>query len=171
MKGNTLRKKNMSFEVQLTEEKFDAIRSGRKLTDTHILVASKLLNAQFPDIPGHQYSGRSQDLSFERLDGSFVQMLNNERDHWLTVEGVHGSLVRVYDCLYCSTTTNTKLSIAAMMRPSSRSISIEIQRMHRQTNAVDCGLYAIAYATELCYGNNPASYVWVHKCYPCFMHR
>ena len=73
-----------------------------------------------------------------------------------TVEGVHGSLVRVYDSLY---TTNTKLQISAMTKPTSRSISIEIQKMHRQTNAVDCGLYAIAYATELCYGNNPASYV------------
>ena len=151
--------KQTNFQVQLTDEDLEIVRSGRKLTDAHMLAVGNILKDQFPHIQGHQHTGRSQDLSFVRLDGPFIQILNNERNHWLTVEGVDGSLVRVYDSLCSSTTASTKLQIASIVKPTSRSISVHRQKMHSQTNAVDCGLFAIAYATDLAHGNNPATFV------------
>ena len=37
-------------------------------------------------------------------------------------------------------------------------IVFQLERMQLQKGGVDCGLFAIAYATELCNGNSPASY-------------
>ena len=36
--------------------------------------------------------------------------------------------------------------------------AIEVGRTQFQQGKVDCGLYAIAFATEFCFGNNPECY-------------
>ena len=76
----------------------------------------------------------------------------------MTVGGVDDSVVRVYDSLCASTTTTTHMSVAALTKTSKHHITVQIAATQFQKGGTDCGVYAIAYATDLCHGNNPASY-------------
>ena len=52
------------------------------------------------------------------------------------------------------------MQIANLTLPNEKVIDVHIQHTHYQTGMSNCGLYAIAFVTEMCtcYGNNPSSY-------------
>ena len=56
--------------------------------------------------------------------------------------------------MHSSVSTDTKLQIASLLHTGKQRITLKVQF---QKVASDCGAYAIAFATELAYGNNPAS--------------
>ena len=49
-----------------------------------------------------------------------------------------------------------KNAICSVMRPKANKVHFDLVNVHAQPNACDCGLYAIAYATELVHGCDPA---------------
>ena len=143
---------------KLSKRELERITNGERLTDIHITTASQLLQQQFPNVGGLYSPSLAYDLSFDPVNGSFIQILHTGTNHWVTVEGVDDSLVRVYDSLYTSTTTSTRMSVAALAETSKHQITVQIAATQFQKGGTDCGVYAIAYATDLCHGNNPASY-------------
>ena len=64
--------------------------------------------------------------------------------------------VKVYDSMFHSTTYATKKQIASILHTRSPQVKIQIGMTQFQENSLDCGVYAIAFATDLCHGNNPA---------------
>ncbi|KAK3754770.1 hypothetical protein QZH41_007277 [Actinostola sp. cb2023] len=53
-------------------------------------------------------------------------------------------------------TDETKDQIACLLRCTiSDAIKIEVQPIQQQQNSVDCGIFALAFATALCYGKDP----------------
>ena len=54
--------------------------------------------------------------------------------------------------------TTTQSQIAAIMCCPDTSITLKVEKTQFQKGGSDCGLFAIAFATDLCHGNNPASY-------------
>ena len=50
------------------------------------------------------------------------------------------------------------MQIANLMLPSEKVVNVHMQHTQYQTGTSDCGLYAIAFLTEMCHGNNPSSY-------------
>ena len=81
------------------------------------------------------------------------------RSYTLTATtGWHGSFVKVYDSRNRSMSTETQLQIANLTLPSEKAINVHIQHTQYQIGKSDCGLYAIAFVTELCHGNNPSCY-------------
>ena len=134
-------------------------KDGNWLTDIHISKACQLLKSQFPDVLGFQPSVLCENSSFKRIEGSYVQIINTDASHWITVAGIHGSLVRVYDSKYKSISDDTKRQIALLTASDKNYITISLENTQFQRGSEDCGLYAIAYATDICFGNNPASYV------------
>ena len=54
--------------------------------------------------------------------------------------------------------TTTLSQIAAVMCCPDTSITLKVEKTQFQKGGSDCGLFAIAFATDLCHGNNPASY-------------
>jgi len=56
-----------------------------------------------------------------------------------------------------ATTSDVKCQIAAIMQSSSKSITLQLEPTQEQFGDSDCGLFSIAYATELCYGNDVSS--------------
>ena len=144
--------KKISYKIPSLQE----IQSGKWLNDTHINAASYLLKCQFPSVSDLHDTRYGQDLSFPSTKSPFVQILHAE-NHWLTVEGVHASLVKVYDTMKYATTSDVKCQIAAIMQSSSKSITLQLEPTQEQFGDSDCGLFSIAYATELCYGNDVSS--------------
>ena len=51
----------------------------------------------------------------------------------------------------------TLKQIASILRTPSSQILLHLERVQMQSNSVDCGVYVIAFLTDLCYGKDPAS--------------
>ena len=62
--------------------------------------------------------------------------------------------VKIYDSLFHSTTYATKKQIASIMCIREHQVTLQIGMTQFQENSFDCGVYAIAFATELCHGND-----------------
>ena len=128
--------KKRCSELQLSSEKLkqskrdkpelDAIQRGEWLTDTHISTVNEILKKQFPSISGLQNPVYGQNLSFKRLNGPFIQILHTDGNHWLAVEGVHGSFVRVYDSRKQSISQDTQMQIANLIVPSEKAINVHV---------------------------------------------
>ena len=144
---------------------YAAIRRGEKLDDGHISAASKLLHKQFPNIQGLSTPLLGQNLSFPVINSTlllagsgfeYIQILHTGADHWVTICVVSSDEVRVYDSMFHSTTYATKKQIASIILTKSNQIQLKIGMTQFQENSLDCGIYAIAFATDLCHGNDPS---------------
>ena len=72
------------------------------LNDKIIHASQQLLNQQYPDILGWQDLILQKTATFEVLRGKdFVQILNHEQNHWVTVStvGCRKNTNKVYDSL------------------------------------------------------------------------
>ena len=101
-----------------------------------------------------------QKMFFAVAAGDFVQILHDGNLHWITVSNIHcesnRDTVDVYDSLYSTIPMNIKMQIASLMMSKSGNIVIRNRSFQHQTGGVDCGLFAIASATTLCNGEDPA---------------
>ena len=88
----------------------------------------------------------------------YIQILHTGADHWITVCIVSSDEVKVYDSMFHSTTYTTKKQIASILRTRSFCVKLQIGMTQFQENSVDCGVYAIAFATDLCHGNDPVQF-------------
>ena len=146
-------RKAVKHAVSFKLPSLQCILSGKWLNDTHINAASQLLKVQFLSVSGLHDTKYGQDLSFPETDSQFVQILHS-KSHWLTVEGVNSSLVKVYDTMEYASIENVQSQVAAIMQSSSESIDFQLEPIQEQLGSSDCGLFSIAYATELCFGND-----------------
>ena len=87
--------------VQLKELHKGIIKSGAWLDDMIICAAQYLLKIQHPHIGGFQSTLLAENLSMEPQASEFVQVLNVNNCHWLTVSniGCTSSSIKVYDSL------------------------------------------------------------------------
>ena len=131
------------------------------LKDSHMTTANQLLKQQFPSIRGLQSTLLGQDISFQPMDTPCTQILHVGGLHWVTVEACHDSLVKVF---YPTLSESVQTQTASIMQSQRSSITFVAETTQFQRGGADCGLFAIAYATDLCYGNNPAAYRYVF-CY------
>ena len=89
---------------------------------------------------------------------SYVQVLHTGTDHWIAVNVVSDNEVYIYDSVYSSKPTYyTMKQIAAIVKSKSHQISLFLAKVQSQKNSIDCGIYAIAFITDLCHGINPAT--------------
>ena len=94
------------------------------------------------------------------IEPPFVQILHVDNNHWMTVICIEDTLVKMYDSVNCLRSVDTDVTIqaASMINSSSDYISFRVENTQIQKGGVDCGLFAIAYATEFCFGNCPECY-------------
>ena len=145
-----------NFKLEKDDE---AIISGNHmLTDKHIKISQNLLKQQFPHINGLMSTTLGPIGQFEVMHNhEFVPILHTGQTHWICITniGCSSGTVKVYDSLYRTLTPLTKMQIADLLYWQKDKIDVIIQPVMQQTNAVDCGVYAIAYATSLCLGDDP----------------
>ena len=79
-------------------------------------------------------------------------------NHWMTVIGIDQTLVKVYDSLYRCVGTCVTMQAASIMKSASEYMIFRVESTQIQEGGIDCGLFAIAYATKFCFGNNPECY-------------
>ena len=145
-------------DIKLTEENIHEISSGKKLSDRHIDAANHLLKKQFPHVRGLQTPLFGQTGHFRVTAAPFIQMLHVRGDHWLTVVAADQKTVKVYDSTYRTLSKCTTMQVASIMHTTEDNITFLIANTTLQDGGTDCGLYAIAYATDYCLGKDPDCY-------------
>ena len=120
-------------------------------------VAMKLLKKQFPHMGGLQDTllGSNQDyMGFAAVSSPFVQVLYTHSSHWVTVASPPSDItadVILYDSLCTGVTNPTKMQIAKLLMAEHSPIRCVIDTSQVQTGTNDCGLFALAAATSICF--------------------
>ena len=142
---------------------YSTIRQGGELSDEHISAACRLLCQQFPDSQGLYTPVLGQSLSFPPVNSivllagySYIQIFLMGSDHWVTMSIESEQDVKTHDSMFHSVTYFTKKQIASIMHSKSHEITLKMGQAQIQENSLDCGIYAIAFATDLCYGEDPS---------------
>ena len=145
------------------------IKSGEWLTDEHIDHAQAILAKHFPYIGGLQavwvfISEGCQSLGTPKEE--FIQIINVTGNHWITVSNIGNpkDTITIYDSLYGDINPSYKAKflrqIAYMVMATSSQITLQWADTQKQKGTSDCGLFAIAAATSLCYGISPQYCTW-----------
>ena len=132
------------------------MKQCRWFEDAHINEAMKMIQSQFPSLAGFYNCLLGQNLSFPVTNEAFIQILHVEGNHWIAIEHISSDCVNIYDSVHSSVSTDIKLQVS-LLRTGNQRIALKIQKVQFQNRASDCGAYTIAFATDLAYGNNPAS--------------
>ena len=159
-KGNKGHKDRSTTNIKITTPELECVMSGNMLNDGLIDAAScsKMLRKQFPDVWGLQSPLLGESLSFQVTEPPFVQILHVGGNHWMTIVVVDNTLVKVYDSLYRSVGTCVASQTVSIIKSDSDYLLFQIETTQIQQGGADCGLFAIVYATEFCFGNNPECY-------------
>ena len=141
------------------------IKAGQKLGDDHINAVNQLLHDQFEDFQGLSTPVLGQKLLFQKFDwmaGSagfgYFQILHTGEDHWITVKLLSDHEVLIYDSIHLKPSYYSLKQIASIAQCKASTIELQLQRVQIQRpGSVDCGVYALAFLTDLCHGKDPAS--------------
>ena len=163
----------------------EILLSQSELTDNIINAAQILLSVQFPSISGFQNTLLGSKLQFKHVSReiSSIQihhtginfvfcslMWNTAQDsnaynlgethHWICSCSRKGAMiVQVMDSLglFMPLNLSTVLQIARIYSVPTDQSFLEIQKLsvQQQHGTLDCGLFCIAFAVEMCLGHNP----------------
>ena len=141
--------------IVLTMADKEIVTKGHELNDLHINMCQMLIRNQFPAIAGLCSTLKVTTTSVECWVQNYVQIFHCRGNHWVTVStlGCDTNEVMVYDSLYTDIDIATKCSIQEVFNTSS--IKCVLPQVQKQQGAVDCGLYAMGFATYLAHGKNP----------------
>ena len=131
---------------------------AEELNSLFFEVSQELLQVHHPLIQGLKAPGHDQtSVGFDRFTGEALQIiLSRERHHWLLVSTM-GQSVRVLDSFFPDLAEDCKVQIAELcagLADEQGNIKVTIEKWQHQMNGIDCGLYAIANATELAFNGS-----------------
>ena len=142
------------------------LQSDEWLNDNIIQAAQVLLKGQFgSDIAGLQSPLLGQVAQFKTvIDKPFLQTMHIS-NHWILVSNMpynkESNNIYIYDSLLTSISdsiVNTVCSFSKWM--ATDHLNFDMVNLQRQTNSYDCGVFCVAFATELAYGGDPAKCSW-----------
>ena len=132
------------------------------LTDESINLAQNHLHEAFPSISGLQDTANGAAQTFNIVSGNFIQILHDGNLHWVCTLNIsfHSltdvSDINVYDSYdHGYITKMTKRQMATFMFVELPEVNTYIKSVQQQPNGVDCGVFAIAFATALAFGDDP----------------
>ena len=159
--------KSSLFSLEFVDKAI--LESTEWLNDRIVNPAQNILKLQFGGIAGWQQTLFEQAPSKFAVieDGKeFIQIILVGKSHWITVSsiGCGPGTLNVYDSLHSSIGSATVKQICSFWRCSTTVATIRFINIQRQLNSNDCGLHAIACATELAHSNDPVVVYWNTEC-------
>ncbi|CAF1433130.1 unnamed protein product [Rotaria sordida] len=130
------------------------------LTDLHIYLFFELLHKRFPNINGlcgpaqiHIYTGSLENSIF---------IFNANNNHWLTIANLGSDNIwKIYDSL--SYPKESLVKFFQDILPGKERVVLSFENVQQQVGGNDCGLFALAFATSLCYEDIPSSLFYDQK--------
>ena len=145
---------NQKFNKAIHNE----IIENKWLSDESINLAQTILFKNFPLISGFEDTTLGPLNMFSVQTGEFVQVLY-ENNHWVTVSSPTEkatSVVYLYDSLQKkSLNKNLVKQIARLRKSEDVELRIISKAVQQQGNGYDCGIFAIAFATDITYIHKP----------------
>ncbi|XP_038069265.1 uncharacterized protein LOC119738441 [Patiria miniata] len=148
------------------------LTDGEWLTDNHIVAAQQLLHRQFPALEGLQEPVLGNVLQFKPIVSDGIQVIQNGSNHWVTLRKL-GEKVKVMDSKNMGLTrqlTHQVINLCGVVdsnndddEAGNGTLEVRLPRMHRQRGSSDCGVFAVAYATEMAFQGNPELVVYEQK--------
>ncbi len=149
----------------LYKEDQKALLNGHWLTDSIITAGQILLQKQNQSIGGLQPTILSENFQFSIQKGEFVQIINVNNSHWLTVSniGCPKGTVNIYDSVSSnSLSAHTVKVIAGILFVTDlKKITVNYIDVQTQSNCSDCGVFSLAFVTSLCHGEDPSKISYV----------
>ena len=136
-----------------------ALRDGQ-LTDIHIDFANNMLRLQY----GH-ISGLDTPLLCQTRTGfspasklSSVVQIHHFDGHWITsFRAANNDAVYVYDSLSSRSIAPELIrQLRQLYTTGGEKLAVHCPSVTQQTNGSDCGVFAIAFAIDLCAGYDPS---------------
>ena len=129
------------------------VQEGQQLNDMHLNISQKLLRKQFPLFKGFHCT-LVQSCVGNWID-NYIDIFHCRGNHWICVStiGCKHEEVNVYDSLYKDVDDITIRKIGEVF--ASSGIKCVLPCVQKQHGINDCGLFAIAFATYLAFGNDP----------------
>ncbi|KAL5496713.1 hypothetical protein EMCRGX_G013057 [Ephydatia muelleri] len=141
----------------------DDLENGRELSDAVIDAAQTLLKHCYTNISSFQSPLLGRVLQFEPASHNAVQIHHTE-GHWVCSSniGAKQGEVLLMDSLVSSPSDSLLLQLAHIYQaaPDVQNMSIRVLPVQQQKGSKDCGLFAVAFATELCSGEDPTRAVF-----------
>ena len=125
------------------------LKNKEMLTDISIDTCQRMLRKQFSVRSGLQHTILGQKLMFKEQDEKFVQILHNSSFHWMTVSNINceKNKVNYYDSLFHGKIKDhIKMHVCNLYKCPEDEVVIKVRICQQKTNAVDCGVYAVANA-------------------------
>ena len=125
--------------------------SNGKLNDRHINYAQRMLHTQFPHTEGLGHTLLQKRKQLKKIE-SGLQIIYNREDYQVVASKVAGyDNVQVYDSVYSVIEQDTRDVISNLFLLPNNPM-IHIAEMQKQRGANQCGLFAIAVATNILSG-------------------
>jgi hypothetical protein len=139
------------------------LQSSQWVDDQIVTASQNLLHQQHPGVGSLQPPILASQLAMEPQGGrEFVQIVNIGHNHWITLStiGCQPGHINVYDSLHMTLSSDVKELIADLLQWKGNYITIHYCDVQWQVGGNDCGIFAIAFATAICNGDEPASIVF-----------
>ena len=139
---------------------------GMWLDDEIVAATQHLLSLQYPAVGGLQPPVVVTSLGMEPQTHEFVQVVNASNNHWIVLStiGCQPSSINIYDSLNGYLPPSIKTAVGNLLMTTDKIITVTYVNVQYQIGASDCGLFALAFATSLCSGQDPATLRYEHKC-------
>ena len=159
--GSTKSIEKRRVNAKLNDIIRDELRSAEAyLSDLTMNLAQWKLHQQFPQVKGFEdteFSLPTSKSSFSSMKCDFIQILHVD-DHWVTIASFKEDEVNYYDSLFKGVIKDqVRRNIATICKSSKPNIRIRVIPCQQQQNSVDCGLFAVAVATDLAFGIDPSA--------------
>ena len=148
------------------------------LNDSIIQAAQDLIKKE-TDLDGLQTPLCGINFQFKPVNFrvGFVQILHVNSNHWIVVsnkliDAVRKDDVYIYDSLVPRTIGSSVIKqVCCLMKSPAKKISFNVVDVMRQRNSYDCGLHAVAAATDIVFRKDPAKSQWdLQKLRPHLIH-
>ena len=142
-------------EFSLTSDDRQSILDGDYISDLVIDAAMALLQKQHQFFMFQSVCFNHQFLHYYPWES--IHIHHDGRDHFFTTTSVGGN-VKLFDSLNLSPSSDLMKQIHVLYSPDITITPTVLKAELRsiQLGSKDCGLFAIAYAAEIAYGNDPA---------------
>ena len=91
------------------------------------------------------------------------------KNHWIALStvGCQKACVRIYDCNGGKQLPKSTLKlISALLQTQEDQFAVEFIDVQMQEGSHDCGLFAVAYITSICNGQDPAVLLYKQNVFP-----
>ena len=126
------------------------------INDNHVASAQILLKG------GLDFTLKQETKSLKPLLPNSLQVIHVDGNHWAAASTVNCKRedIMIYDSLYCSVNCKTKHLLARLVHTSKPVFLVRVANVTKQSGTSACGLFAIAYITDIAFGRNPEHHVF-----------